>query len=184
MLMIKTRKELKEYIKLDRQNNFYHKHSLELKYLKILRHAEYHFNLNHRIRYAIWHLKLHIISNKYLTYIPINVFDSGLSISHLGCIYISNSTVGGKNVRISQNITIGATNGNDKSPKIGNNCFIGPNSCLIGDINIASDVCIAAGCVVTKSILEDGTTWGGVPAKKISDNNSHSNIPIFSNGNK
>lgn len=68
--------------------------------------------------------KLHNISNKYLTYIPLNVFDSGLSISHLGCIYISNSAVGGKNVPISQNTTIGATNGNDNSPKIGNNCLL------------------------------------------------------------
>ena len=184
MDMIRTKKELKEYIKLDRKNNFCRKHCLELKYLKTLRKTEYHFNSKHRIRYAIWHIRFHRISNKYLTYIPLNVFDFGLSISHLGCIYISNSVVGGKNIRISQNTTIGATNGNNASPKIGNNCFIGPNSCLIGDITIADDVCIAAGCIVTKSIFENGTTWGGVPARKISNNNSHSNIPVFSGKNK
>ena len=177
--MIKTKKELKEYLVADRANNFLTKHSSTLSYLKILRNTEYHFNANHKIRYAFWRLKLHTISRRFLTYIPINVFGPGLSISHLGCIFVSNTAKCGENVRISQNTTIGATNGSDDSPVIGNNCFIGANACLIGNISIADDVSIAAGCVVVRSIFESGTTWGGVPAKKISDNDSHSNIPLF-----
>ena len=30
--------------------------------------------------------------------------------------------------------------------------------------------------VVVRSITEAGTTWGGVPARKLSDNDSHSNL--------
>ena len=44
---------------------------------------------------------------------------------------------------------------------------------VLGDIYIASDCAIGANAVVTKSITEEGTTWAGVPAKKISSNNSH-----------
>ena len=35
---------------------------------------------------------------------------------------------------------------------------------------------IGAGAVVTKDILEPGTTWAGVPARKISDRDSHNNL--------
>lgn len=177
--MIKTKKDLIEYLEADRKNNILSKHSPIFKFIKTLRVSEYHFNAKHKIRYAYWHLKYHCLCNKYLTYIPINVFGPGLSISHLGCIYINATTKCGKNVRISQNLTVGATNGESTSPVIGDNCFIGPNSCIIGNISIADDVCVAAGCVVVKTITEKGTTWGGVPARKISNNNSHSNIPVF-----
>ena len=43
---------------------------------------------------------------------------------------------------------------------------------IIGDVTIANNVAIAANAVVVKSILEENTTWGGVPARKISDNGS------------
>ena len=59
---------------------------------------------------------------------------------------------------------------------IGDRVFIATGAKIIGNIAIANDCSIAANTVVVKSILEEGTTWGGVPAKKISDNNSHSNL--------
>ena len=85
----------------------------------------------------------------------------------------------GINCRIHEGVNIGATNGSDKAPIIGNNVFIATGAKIIGDITIANDVCIGANAVVTKSITEPGTTWGGVPAKKISNNNSHSNLSKF-----
>ena len=52
---------------------------------------------------------------------------------------------------------------------------------IIGNITIADNVAIGANAVVVKSITEPGTTWGGIPAKKISSNNSWSNLsPLLS----
>ena len=59
---------------------------------------------------------------------------------------------------------------------MGDNIFIGTGAKIIGEVTIADDVSIGANAVVVKSITEEGTTWGGVPAKKISNNNSHSNL--------
>ena len=42
----------------------------------------------------------------------------------------------------------------------------------MGGIRIADGVCIGANAVVIKDILEPNITVGGIPARKISDNNS------------
>ena len=47
---------------------------------------------------------------------------------------------------------------------------------IIGKVTIASDIAIGANSVVTKSFEEGGITIAGVPAEKISDNNSHANL--------
>jgi serine O-acetyltransferase len=75
-------------------------------------------------------------------------------------------------------VNIGSTNGS-KAPKLGNNVFIGTGAKIIGDITIADNVAIGANAVVVKSITEPGTTWGGIPAKKISDHDSRSNMPYI-----
>ena len=82
----------------------------------------------------------------------------------------------GKNCRIQEGVNIGATNGSNLAPQIGDNVFIGTGAKIIGDITIADDVAIGANAVVVKSITERGCTYAGVPAKKISSNNSHSNL--------
>jgi len=50
---------------------------------------------------------------------------------------------------------------------IGSECNIGAAAVIIEKINIADRVTIGAGAVVIRSITEPGTTWAGVPAKKI-----------------
>ena len=62
------------------------------------------------------------------------------------------------------------------APQIGNNVFIGSGAKIIGDIRIADDVAIGAQALVVKSVLEGGITVGGIPAKKISNHDSHSNL--------
>ena len=109
-------------------------------------------------------------------HIPPNTFEEGLSIAHWGPIVVHPSARIGKNCRIHQCVTIGATNGQTKAAKIGDNVFIGPCSSVIGNIEIGNDIAIGANTVVTKSFLENGITIAGTPAKKISDNNSHSNL--------
>lgn len=108
--------------------------------------------------------------------IPINVFGPGLSIPHYGTIVVNKATQVGKNCRLHEGVNIGATNGSAAAPKIGDNVFIGSGAKIIGDISIADDVAIGANAVVVTSITEKGVTYGGVPAKKISSNNSHSNL--------
>ncbi len=176
--MIKTKNDLKEYIKKDSENN-QSLNSKEFKYVKLLRYCEYFYNCNKRIRFRIYKFILNRLSNKYITYIPLNVCEPGLSIAHLGCIFINGKAKVGKNLRIHAQCIIGASGPSNHVPILGDNILLGSGSKVIGNIKIASDVAIGANAVVTKSITEEGTTWGGVPARKISNNNSHLNIPIF-----
>lgn len=111
--------------------------------------------------------------------IPLGACGKGLALPHRGSIVINTKTQIGENCRIHQCVTIGSTSGTSDSAKIGNNVFIGAGACIIGGIEIADDVAIGANAVVVKSITEPGTTWAGVPAKKISDNNSHSCLSPF-----
>ena len=113
---------------------------------------------------------------KYNTYIPLNVFGPVLSIAHFGSIIVNGNAKVGENCRIQDSVTIGATNGESDAPVIGNNVFIGSGARIIGKVNIASDIAIGANAVVVKDFNKSGITIGGVPAKKISDNNSHSNL--------
>lgn len=152
------------------------------KYQIILRKAEYYSNSfhnskNHLLLHYIWYkFKLHKHSLKLGFTIPINAFGPGLSIAHYGTIVVSSAAKVGKNCRIHEGVNIGATNGSASAPQIGDNVFIGTGAKIIGDISIANDVAIGANAVVVKSITESGVTYGGVPAKKISSNNSHSNL--------
>lgn len=110
--------------------------------------------------------------------IPLNVFGPGLSIAHYGTIVVNGNAIVGKNCRIQESTTIGATNGSEKAPKLGDNIFIGSGARIIGDIEIADDIAIGANAMVNKSFKTGGITIAGVPAKKISDKNSHSNLLI------
>ena len=172
-----TKKEFKKCIKADFDNNFISNQRHLKKFILLLRKCEYY--RENKLVYYFYYLRYRHLEKKNLCSVPLFCFEEGISISHLCCININSNTKCGKNVRISQGVTIGSTNGSDLCPIIGDNVFIGPNACIIGNIEIANDVCIGAGAVVVKDILEPGTTWGGVPAKKISNNNSHSNLPIF-----
>ena len=73
-------------------------------------------------------------------------------------------------------MTIGAANGSHDAAVIGNNCYFGSGAKVIGAVTIADDVAVGAGAVVTKDITEPGTTWAGVPARKISDHDSHRSL--------
>ena len=110
--------------------------------------------------------------------IPLNVFGPGLSIAHYGQITVNGNAKVGKNCRIHEGVTIGATGGNDKAPILGDNIFIGTGAKIIGEIKIADNIAIGANAVVVKSILEESITVGGIPAKKISNNDSSSLLMI------
>lgn len=152
------------------------------KYEILMRKLEYHRCLSGWRRYlhlpAYWvqRLSYRRLGMKLGFSIPVGAFAEGLSIAHYGCLVVGSRARIGKNCRIHETVTIGATNGTSDAPQIGDNCFIGTGAKILGGITIANDVAIAANAVVIRDILEPGTTWGGVPARKISDNSSRSNL--------
>ena len=74
----------------------------------------------------------------------------------------------GENCLISAGVVIGGSN-SDKVPRIGNNCIIGANATIIGNVDIGENTIIGAGSVVTKSIKSNCVAVGN-PAKIIKEN--------------
>ena len=50
---------------------------------------------------------------------------------------------------------------------LGNNCFIGARSVVMYGVELADNIIVAAGSVVTKSFAETNIIIGGNPARKI-----------------
>lgn len=98
-------------------------------------------------------------------------------IAHFGQIIIHPKAVIGYNCNISQGVTIGISGRGDKRgvPIIGNNVYMGANSTVVGKIKVGSSVCIGANSLVIKDI-EESISICGVPAVKISNNNSDNYI--------
>lgn len=178
--MIESKQDLKYYLEQDRIALKRSKHKIIKdkiwKFEILLRKSEYYCNCMPRILKKIGSLykkRLYSLGLKCGGFsIPINCFGPGLSIAHYGPIVVNNSTKVGKNCRIHEGVTIGATGRSGQAAHIGDNCFIATGAKVIGDIKIGNDIAIGANAVVTKSFLEDGITLGGVPAKKISDHTS------------
>ncbi|OCH04139.1 serine O-acetyltransferase [Aliivibrio fischeri] len=98
--------------------------------------------------------------------IPINTFGAGLWIVHKGTIVVSSDARIGNNCRIHVCVNIGKNPlGNNKAPKIGNNCYIGPGAKIYGDIYISDNSIIGANSVVNKSFYQPGKILG-IPAKR------------------
>ncbi len=94
-------------------------------------------------------------------------------IGHFGGIIINSKAVIGNNCNISQGVTIGISGVREHRgiPIIGNNVYIGANAVIAGNLHIGDNVVIGANSLVVDSV-EPNVTVVGVPAKKVSDNNS------------
>lgn len=149
------------------------------KYEILLRKSEYYLNqpgLIKKILYLLCYFRFRSLGIKLNIEMWPNQFGPGLSIAHAGGIVVNGNAKIGSNCRIHEGVTIGATNGQNEAAQIGNNVFIGSGAKIIGNLTIPDDVAVGAGAVVTKSIIQAGITVGGVPAKKISEQGSSSNI--------
>ena len=82
----------------------------------------------------------------------------GLYIGHGGPVVVNPSTVIGNNCNLSQFVTIGSNEG--KAAVIGDNVYIGPNTCIVEDVSIGDNATIGAGSVVTKDIPSNATAAG------------------------
>lgn len=92
----------------------------------------------------------------------------GLYISHGGPVVVNPSTVIGNNCNLSQFVTIGSNEG--KAAVIGDNVYIGHNTCIVEDVCIGDNATIGAGSVVTKDIPSNATAAGNY-AKVLNFNN-------------
>ena len=102
------------------------------------------------------------LSHRYGLQILAKKIGYGLYIGHYCGTIVSPHAIIGNNVNLSQFSTIGAVKG--KAAFIGDNVYIGPSVCVVGEVNIGSNSTIGAGAVVTKDV-QPSTTVVGVPAK-------------------
>lgn len=185
--MIKTRADLKLYLEKDaiacKRKSVRPDFLGEIwKFQVLLRKMEYYSNCStferkfYFIDRLFTKLRFHNLSIRLGFSIPINVFDKGLAIMHYGSIVVNNNAKIGENCKIFDGVNIVADGGDSRAPQIGKNVFIGTGAKIIGSIVIADDIAIGANAVVVKDITEKGTIWGGVPAHKISNNDSKLNL--------
>ncbi|MCK8782454.1 serine acetyltransferase [Rhizobium sp. NTR19] len=115
-----------------------------------------------RRAYGLIHV---IISTLHRVWIPSEAtLGEGFHIIHVeGSISIHPAVVIGKRCGIMHNVTIG-TNMTAGAPKIGDDVFIGVNSCILGDIRIGDRVRIGANTAVTTDVPSDSIVVGS-PAK-------------------
>jgi serine O-acetyltransferase len=107
------------------------------------------------------------LSTKYSLQIPRKaVIGYGLYIGHHMCVVINKTAVIGNNCNLSQFVTIGSNHG--QAANIGDNVYIGPNTCIVEDVTIGNNVTIGAGSVVVKNI-PDNFTAAGNPARLLSE---------------
>lgn len=144
-------------------------------FLRNLRILEYHINNHNKLRSLFYNLKHSFL--KWRTGIDLqpNVAGPGLHIPHGNIVVNADASIG-SNCKILPYTVIGMQGRYDRLkdvPRIGNRVYIGAGAKIIGNVTIADDVVIGANSVVIKSILEPNTTWGGNPAKKLSDKGSY-----------
>lgn len=115
-----------------------------------------------------------IIFLLYNSYIPPSaVIGKGTVFAYgaIGVVLHSNCTIGQRCV-IGQGVTIGASEGylsttTHCSPKLGNNCYLGAGSKIIGNISIGNSCIIGAGAVVLSNV-PDHSVLVGCPARIVS----------------
>ncbi|MBR6981671.1 MAG: serine acetyltransferase [Prevotella sp.] len=183
--MIKTREDLKFYIREDAKRNDigsywgYLLHVLlggenirPFRFIRCMRYYEYHVNNSdkfyHRVMYWYYRLKLTRMGAKYSIWVKPNTCGYGLRIMHIS---------GGGGVRVAANkvgnycgfncgVVVGRKGDEDCRPFIGDHVAFGPGAKAFGKLHIGNNVFVAANGVVTKDI-PDNVIVGGVPAKII-----------------
>ena len=180
--MILSKKDLKEFLNVELS---YYGVGLKIylpinigenqilaKHIKLLRYTEYFYNTKKNICAYISRIRLLRLQNKYGIHIPINTFDCGLHIMHLGPILVNSKACIGKNCAIHINTAIVAGGIDSQCPNLGDNITIGIGATLLGGITIEDGVAIGANALVNKSIDKKNVTIAGNPAKIISANSS------------
>lgn len=174
--MIKTKDDLNYYLLCDKLARGEMKARPSLlgdklwKFQILYRKSEYHYNnrdkLWHKLAYVFTYWRFRRQRDRLCSELPLNVFAEGLVIWHGQNIIVNEHAKVGRNFSISAGCCIGHVNG--QTPVIGDNVEMTLGSRVLGGVTIANDVTIGAGALVLKDIDTPYTTWGGLPAKCIS----------------
>lgn len=181
--MVNSKKDLKECLRIEIFST-YGRWTIKdrlfpppsFQFIKCLRNFEYHYNskgLLHRFLLLISYFRYYRISRSSGITIPKNTCGKGLTLYHSGSIVVNQAAIIGKNCCIMNNVNIGANQGSDKAPRIGDNVYIGPGAVIFGDISIADGCYIGANAVVNKSVLNPNSVVVGIPAKIIKEDPIH-----------
>ena len=97
----------------------------------------------------------------------------GFYIGHFGGIVINEAAIIGRNVNISQGVTIGQSNRGARKgvPVIGEGVYIGPGAVIVGAVKVGRGSAIGANAVVTGDLCENAVAVGS-PARVISTEGS------------
>ncbi|SDO55863.1 serine O-acetyltransferase [Halobacillus aidingensis] len=183
--MIKSLEDYKRFLECDYKATGIYKSGLKnrlldrrFKFYKSLRKAEYYTNCRNdffgKLKAKFLRNRHKWLCDKYNWTIPINVFEEGLAIVHVGPIVVSHKAKIGKNCRLHICVNIGSAwvNGEAGAPVVGNNVYFAPGVKMFGPISIGDNTAIGANSVVNKPFPEGNCTIGGIPAKIISNNTS------------
>lgn len=144
---------------------------IQIKYLCVFRKLQ---NCKNPILKIYYKLKLKKLSLKSQIQIPAETrIGEGFYIGHSGRIIINPKAVLGKNNNIATGVTIGQENRGKRAgvPTIGDNCWIGTNAVIVGNITIGTDVLIAPLSFVNFDVPDHSIVVGN-PAKIISRENA------------
>lgn len=93
----------------------------------------------------------------------------GLTIAHHVGVVVTKRVIAGKNMKLTQNCVIGSVGKNDDGKiLIGDNFYLGSNSCVIGDdITIGNNATVGAMSFVNKDIGDNCTVYSEKTTKLI-----------------
>ena len=91
-------------------------------------------------------------------------FGPGFVLIHATGVVINGSVIGGSNVMVEHQVTIGAER--RRSPRIGNNVFIGAGARIIGEITVGDHSRVGANAVVLHDVPAYSTVVG-IPARVV-----------------
>jgi serine O-acetyltransferase len=91
-------------------------------------------------------------------------FGPGFVLIHATGVVINGQVIGGENVFIEHQVTIGAEQ--RQSPRIGSNVFIGAGAKIIGQVNVGDHSRVGANAVVLDDVPPYATV-AGIPARVV-----------------
>lgn len=179
--MIKTRKELKEYLAADLARYGKHKPKWWTKftfsetwmlysYFRNIRYLEYYGN-NKNIRtiipYLYCFLKQRRMALRYSINVSSHCLGPGFHFVHPGFFRVNGDVRIGENATVLPNVLIGRKRPDKPALiDIGNNVYVSTGVTILGPVTIGDNVTIAANSVVIKDV-PDNCVVSGVPAKII-----------------
>ena len=135
-----------------------------------MRKTSYYFskrkkNIIYGLFYICYSRKFNALGRKLGIESGENVFDVGLKIFHTQGIVINGNARVGKNCRLYGNNCIGNNGISKACPVLGDDIRLCVGAKVIGDINLANGIVVAAGAVVIDSCNERNAILAGTPAK-------------------